>query len=295
MTTRRLPIATVVAALGLTLLATPSAATPPTPPEPPTLVGVKAKHVGDVDRVTFTFRNGVPDQVFARWVDRMAYDGSGLPVRVAGARVLAVGFTSATAHDDDGVTIGRRKAFALPNVITSVFAGDFEGYVSVGLGVQKQTSYTIRELSNPARVVVDVAAGFPTTTRKVWLVDTDAVENGDGPVFVPRSRPLRTDAPAGAALHALFAGPTRQERRAGLALVRSRAWGFDDLAIADRIARLRLTRGCGSGGSTVTIAGQVMPTLRQFPTVDWVKISAPGGATEQPDGPSDSIPACLEP
>ena len=173
--------------------------------------------------------------------------------------------------------------------------GDFEGTVTFGLGVQKRTSYTVTKLQNPDRVVVDVRAGFPTTTRKVWLVDTDAVETGNEPYFVPRKRPIRSDAPAAAALHALFAGPTPQERAAGLRLVRSHAWGFDDLQIADRIARLRLTRGCNSDGSTITVAGEIAPTLRQFPTVDWVKIYGPGGGTEQPTGQVDSIPTCLEP
>ena len=287
----------MVATLGLvlTLLAPTAAQAAAAPPAIPTLTSVTARHVGDVDRVTFTFSNGLPTHVYPRWVDRVVYDGSGVPVRVAGAKILVVGFTSATAHDEDGLTMAKRTAYALPNVITSVYGGDFEGYVSIGLGVQQRTSYVVKRLSNPDRVVVDVAAAFPTTRRKIWLVDTDAVETGSGPVFVPRVRPVRSDAPAAAALHALFAGPTRRERADGLRLVRSGAWGFDDLAIADRVARLRLTHACRSGGSTVTIAGQIAPTLRQFPTVDQVKISAPDGSTEQPTGPEDSIPACLEP
>jgi hypothetical protein len=77
--------------------------------------------------------------------------------------------------------------------------------------------------------------------------------------------------------------------------VRSRAWGFRNLGITDGIARLRLTRGCNSGGATTTIASEIVPTLKQFPSVDWVKIYSPGGRTEQPSGPSDSIPICLEP
>jgi hypothetical protein len=204
-------------------------------------------------------------------------------------------FNGASAHDQNGATTRTRTAYALPNVITSVGAGDFEGTVTFGLGVQKRTSYTVTKLQNPDRVVVDVRAGFPTTNRKVWLVDTDAVETGNGPYFVPRQRPIRSDAPAAAALHALFAGPTPQERAAGLRLVTSHAWGFDDLQIAAGIARVRLTRGCNSNGSTITVAGEIAPTLRQFPTVDWVKIYGPGGHTEQPTGAVDSIPFCLEP
>jgi hypothetical protein len=259
------------------------------------LTSVKARHVGNVDRVVFTFTGGAPATVFAEWVDTLVHDGSGLPVRVAGAKVLSVVMNGAVAHDDSGSTVPGRTAFALPNVITAVGAGDFEGSIGFGLGVQKRTSYTVTKRQNPDRVVVDVRAGFPTTTRKVWFVDTHAVQTGNAPYFVPRPRPVRTDAPAAAALHAMFAGPTAQERTARLRLVRSHAWGFDFLHIEDGRAVVRLTRGCDRDGSTITVAGEIMPTLRQFPSVDWVKIYGPGGATEQPDGPVDSIPACLEP
>ena len=290
---RLLPLA--ILGLGLPLLSTPPVAATPDRVASPTLTSVTAQHVGNVDRVTFGFSNGLPAHVYPQWVDTLVHDGSGLPVRVAGAKILVVGFTSATAHDQDGATIATRTAYALPNVITSVSAGDFEGYVTIGLGVQKRTSYTVTKLQNPDRVVVDVRAGFPTTNRRVWLVDTAAVETGNGPYFVPRQRPIRSDAPAAAALHALFAGPTPQERAAGLRLVTSHAWGFDDLQVAAGIARVRLIRGCNSNGSTITVAGEIAPTLRQFPTVDWVKIYGPGGHTEQPTGPVDSIPSCLEP
>jgi hypothetical protein len=252
------------------------------------LSSVKARHVGNVDRVVFRFSGGLPQTVHLAWVDTLVHDGSGLPVRVAGAKVLSVVMNGALAHDAGGSTVPRRTAFALPNVITAVGAGDFEGSVSVGLGVQKRTSYTVRKLPGSNRVVVDVSAAFPTTTRKVWLTDRDA-----NVVSVQRQVP--SAAPAGGALHALFAGPTRSERADGLRLVRSRAWGFDDLSIADGIARLRLTRGCNSGGATTTVASEIVPTLKQFSSVSWVKIYGPGGHTENPNGPSDSIPFCLEP
>ena len=262
----------------------------------PTLTSVQAQHVGNVDRVTFGFSNGLPADIHIEWVDTLPHDGSGHPMRVAGVKVLMVVFNGATAHDQNGTTIEPRTAYALPNVITSVGAGDFEGTVTFGLGVQKRTSYTVKKLQNPDRVVVGVQAGFPTSTRSVWLVDSNAVGTGNEPYFVPRSRPIRRDAPAAAALHALFAGPTRQELASGLRLVRSGAWGFEELRIADHIATGRLIRGCHSGGSTITVAGEIAPTLRQFPNVDWVKIYGPGDSgTEQPSGQVDSIPACLEP
>jgi hypothetical protein len=252
----------------------------------PVLTSVKARHVGSVDRVVFGFTGGVPQSVQPAWVDTLTHDGSGLPVRVAGTRVLSVAMTGTVAHDAGGSTTRGRIAFALPNVITAVRAGDFEGVVTYGLGVQRQTSF--RVLTQAHRVVVEVGAAFPTSTRKVWLVDQDAN-------VASVLRPVPSASPAAGALQSLFAGPRPSEQANGLRLVRSGAWGFDHLTIVGGIARLRLARGCSSGGSTITVANEIVPTLKQFPAVDWVKIYGPGGHTEQPSGPSDSIPTCLEP
>jgi hypothetical protein len=101
--------------------------------------------------------------------------------------------------------------------------------------------------------------------------------------------------PATGLLDRLFAGATPAERAHDLRAIRSGATGFVIRSITDGIARVRLTGGCSSGGSTVTVAGEIMPTLRQLDTVDWVKIYNPAGHTEHPFGHRDSIPACLEP
>jgi hypothetical protein len=45
----------------------------------------------------------------------------------------------------------------------------------------------------------------------------------------------------------------------------------------------------------VSIAGEIMPTLRQHPTIEWVKILDWRGRTGRPTGQVDSIPECLEP
>lgn len=252
----------------------------------PVLTSLKARHVGNVDRVVFGFSGGMPATVHAEWVDTLVHDGSGLPVRVAGAKVLSVVMNEAAAHDEGGSTVAGRTAFTLPNVITAVGAGDFEGSVLFGLGVQRETSFHVSIQAH--RVVVDVSSAFPTSIRKVFLVDRDAN------VAAVRRR-VPSSSPAAAVLQSLFAGPTPMERGNGLRLVRSRAWGFDQLSITGGIARLRLTRGCASGGSTTTVASEIVPTLKQFPSVSWVKIYGPGGHTESPTGPSDSVPTCLEP
>ena len=63
----------------------------------------------------------------------------------------------------------------------------------------------------------------------------------------------------------------------------------------DGVARVQLLGKVSSGGSTFTIANEIMPTLKQFPSVRWVKIYDLSGHTERPFGPSDSIPFSLEP
>jgi hypothetical protein len=185
--------------------------------------------------------------------------------------------------------------FALPNLMTAVRAGDFEGVTTYGLGLAKRTGFQVFTLQNPARVVVEVGAAFPTVDRRVFFLNLDNYLDNVEPFFTSVMRPVRAGAPATGVMDRLFAGPVRSEKADGLRLLRSRATGFADLVVQDGVAGVRLTGGCSSNGSTVTIAGEIMPTLRQFPSVDWVKIFDPSGDTASPTGDSDSIPACLEP
>lgn len=73
------------------------------------------------------------------------------------------------------------------------------------------------------------------------------------------------------------------------------ATGYSKLDIADGIARVYLTGHCNSQGSTFTLAPLIIDTLKQFSYIQYVKIYDQNGSTEQPDGPTNSIPACLEP
>ena len=129
----------------------------------------------------------------------------------------------------------------------------------------------------------------------VWFLDQNHAATGEEPLYVPVDRRVDPPALAGGALDALFAGPTATEQAAGLRLVTSGATGYTRLHIEDGIAYVTLEGGCASSGSTMTVAGEIMPTLRQFASVDYVKIFAPDGSTERPSGSVDSIPFCLEP
>lgn len=277
----------VLATAGAT--ATSSAATVPT------LVKIRAAHHPGFDRIVFVFDGGLPASRQVRYVDQLLGDGSGLPVRIAGRAILRVRFDQATAHDADGQTVAARRAFPLPNVITAVRSGDFEAVTTYGIGLAKKTDFEVSTLRNPDRVVLDIRAAFPTVDRKVFFFDEDRYLANTEPFFVPRMRPVRKVAQATAVLDRLYAGPLPRERADGLRLLRSRSTGFTNLDIDDMVARVQLTGRCSSGGSTVTVAGEIMPTLRQFLRVDWVKIYDPAGTTETPLGPSDSIPECLEP
>ena len=261
----------------------------------PTLVALRAAHHPGYDRIVYEFRGGPPPRPSVQYVDRLVGDASGLPVPIAGRAILRVRLAPATAHDPAGPTVPGRRAFALPNIMTNVQAGDFEGVTTYGIGLARRTRFHVFTLRSPSRVVIDVRAAFPTVARKVYFFNRKSFENNNGPYVSPRLRPVRPLTPAGGVMDRLMAGPVPGEAADGLALVASHATGFTGLTITDGVARVKLTGGCSSDGSTVTIADEIMPTLRQFASVHWVKIYGPDGSTERPTGHTDSIPTCLEP
>jgi len=263
------------------------------PPALAQLVDVRAVHRAGTDRVIFQFDAGAPSGVDARYVRRLRGDGSGLPIRIAGRAILQVGLHD-TRTDVAGPAPARR-AFALPNAMTAVRSGLFEGWTTYGIGLVKRTPVQVIRQPGRSRVVIAIGAGFPTVERQVFFLDEDRFVANQEPFFVARMRPVPVGSPATGVMDRLFAGPLDREHSRGLRLVRSRATGFTDVAISGGIARVGLRGGCTSGGSTVTIAGEIAPTLRQFDTVDWVKVLDPSGATADPTGPSDSIPDCLNP
>lgn len=258
----------------------------------PTLVGIRAAHHPTYDRIVFDFAGGLPSGHDVRYVPALVADGSGQLIPLMARAILQVRFEPAQAHRDDGTqTAPDRVAFALPNIITAVRAGDFEGVTTYGIGLAQQQSFNAFTLSGPDRFVIDITAAFPTVTRDVWFLDATSTAQEWRPV----PRPVLPLTPATGVMDRLFAGPTETEKAQGLTFVSSEASGYKSLTIGSRIARIQLTGGCDCHGSTISIAGEVFPALKQFPTVDRVKIYDPQGRTEGPTGNTDSIPECLEP
>ena len=132
-------------------------------------------------------------------------------------------------------------------------------------------------------------------TVDIFLVDQAA------PPGEPSVRAVQRDIPHPAVdprvgcrvLTHLFDGPTAEEADAGLELVASGTTGTRELRVDDGVFFVQLTGRCRSGDGDTTIADQIIPTLKQFQTVDHVKILDRRGRTQQPFGRSDSIPDCL--
>lgn len=264
----------------------------------PLLVAVRAASHPGYDRVVWQFKGGLPANRQATYVTTLMGHGSGLPIRIAGSAILQVTMSFANAHNPitGTSTAPDRLVVGLPNAIELVKCGDFEAHVTYGVGLAKRQTFRLFTLTNPSRVVLDVRKDYRKATRTVTFQDFPRYVAGTMPDTRKVRRVVPAWSPASAVLNQLFAGPTAAERAAGLRIVRSGATDFDHLSISSTgVARVRLLGGCNSRGSTFTIANLIVPTLKQFPTVRYVKIYDPSGHTERPTGLNDSIPVCLEP
>ena len=107
-----------------------------------TLVGI---YVGNhpegtpaYQRMSFYFRGGYPSYQ-VKYVASVLTEGAGTPLSLTGNAVLRVGFTDAQAHNDAGgssIVAAPAAAIGLPNLKSYASAGDFEGHVTYGLGIQ---------------------------------------------------------------------------------------------------------------------------------------------------------------
>ncbi len=93
-----------------------------------------------------------------RYVRRIVADPSGRPVSLLGAKRIRVRFNLAAGHDSHGTNLlPGTLTPRCPNLLQVKKAGDFEGTVSFGLGLRTMTGFRVFRLTNPTRVVIDVA------------------------------------------------------------------------------------------------------------------------------------------
>ena len=122
------------------------------------------------DRVVFQFSGGLP-AVTANRVGAVYEDPKGTPVALAGQSYLHVVFRGASGVCPQPM----QRTWTGPSILTPYYpqllvvsaAGDFEGYLSFGIGLAARGSYHVFTLTGPDRVVIDVEhvalGAFPGT------------------------------------------------------------------------------------------------------------------------------------
>jgi hypothetical protein len=127
-------------------------------PPVPVLRGIRsaAHPEPGFDRIVFDFSGPLPGYEI-KYVDRVVADGSGQAVTVPGRRYLQVRFEPAQAHTNEGTaTVERTATFNYPMMRGYALAGDFEGVVTIAIGLDDVVGYRVGELTD--RIYIDVSA-----------------------------------------------------------------------------------------------------------------------------------------
>lgn len=117
--------------------------TPAVPPVPRLVSIGAANHVSEpndrpYNRISFSFTDAYPSYRF-EFVNRLTADASGERIRILGNTVLRIVFNPAQAHTPDGTAssiISKPPAYlGLTRMVAYTQAGDFEGYLTYGVGI----------------------------------------------------------------------------------------------------------------------------------------------------------------
>ncbi|CAN5816325.1 hypothetical protein BH23GEM6_BH23GEM6_08200 [soil metagenome] len=124
-----------------------------------TLQEIRTARNEGFDRVVFVFQGGRLPSYTVEYIDRPIREcGSGNVAEVDGDGWLSVHFTPARAHTDQGqATITQRnQRHQLPVIRHVRSICDFEAHLEWVIGTGSPNRYRVLELSEPARVVVDI-------------------------------------------------------------------------------------------------------------------------------------------
>ncbi len=135
------------------------------------------------------------------------------------------------------------------------------------------------------------------TLVKVYFVNKYRFDNNFQPFVVNGVRWVLTSPFMGAdVLNEFFKGPGSTEYYYyGWRAIYNGFTGYTRVEFSGDTARVYLTGTCAPERTDFTIADLLMLNLKQFSSVQFVKIFDENGATEFPDGAVDSIPTCLKP
>lgn len=128
---------------------------PPAPPLP-VVSGIRyASHKDGFDRIVLDIPGALPGYS-AKYVNEVRSDGSGELVSIPGEAFLLIVLHPAQAHRDDGTsTVTGIHRIGLPGIEAYAIVGDYEGYVSIALGMNGVRNYHVAELTD--RIYIDVA------------------------------------------------------------------------------------------------------------------------------------------
>jgi len=137
----------------------------------------------------------------------------------------------------------------------------------------------------------------PYTKLNVYFVNRVALSAGKPPFEVAGYRWVKSsDNFIQDVLNEYFKGPGDTEKYVYRWIgVYSGFTGYTRLVIANGIAQVYLQGVCNAPDRSYTIAQPLFVNLKQFQSIQFVKLYDEAGTTEKPDGASDSIPACLDP
>lgn len=132
------------------------------------LTAVEAGRHEGFDRVVFIFDGTTPAYRVAYVEPPITEDGSGTPIEVRGGAALQIILTPASGTDLSGEEVN--TIYGGPERIDGadsgtsaveevVLTGDFEATLSWVIGIDDQAPFTVTELSDPTRVVVDISSG----------------------------------------------------------------------------------------------------------------------------------------
>jgi len=122
-------------------LLSPPIAPPPASPLPYLVAIYVADHPEGspkYSRISFYFRGAFPSYRL-QYVKQVLSEGKGTPISLEGNSFLRIQFVEAQTHDSGGkstVSVAPKLHIGLANLKSYGFGGDFEGYVTYGLGIQ---------------------------------------------------------------------------------------------------------------------------------------------------------------
>jgi hypothetical protein len=127
--------------------------------DPAVVRSVRPEQQERFDRIVFEFSTSAVPGYQIAYTDEPAREcGSGKPVTVRGTSTLFVRLSPAQAHTDEGqgTLQWQQRQFAFPTLQEVRQSCDFEAEVSWVLGLAARNGFHVSELTDPARLIIDI-------------------------------------------------------------------------------------------------------------------------------------------